>query len=108
MYNDSRILKLTVFWVESKIEKISALTGTLCTCSQCSLIAEWGGAVKGRPVRQEIPLCSAVLKQRVREVDQTYVVPHKEQLNLYTTDEREHKRELVFVIEKRAYFEIVA
>ena len=49
MYNDSRILKLTVFWVESKIEKLSALTGTLWlrTCSQCSLIAEWGGAVKG-------------------------------------------------------------
>ena len=94
MYNDSRILKLTVFWVESKIEKFSVLTGTLCTCSQCSLIAEWGGAVKGRPVRQEIPLCSAVLKQRVREVDPTYVVPHKEQLNLYTTDEREHKGSL--------------
>ena len=39
------ILKLTVFWVESIIEKLSALTGTLCTCSQCSLITEWGGAV---------------------------------------------------------------
>ena len=49
MYNDSNILKLTVFLVESVIEKLSALT-----CSQCSLIAEWGGAVKGRPVRQEI------------------------------------------------------
>ena len=50
--------------------------------------------VKGCPVRQEIPLCSAVLKQRVREVEPTYVVPHKEQLNLYTTGEREHKRSL--------------
>ena len=50
-----------MFWVESIIEKLSALTGTSCTCSQCSLIAEWGGAVKGRPVRQEMPLCSAVL-----------------------------------------------
>ena len=78
---------LRCFGVESKIEKLSALTGTSCTCSQCSLIVEWGGAVKGRPVRQEIPLRSAVLKQRVREVDPTYVVPHKEQLNLYTTDE---------------------
>ena len=40
--------------------------------------------LKGRPVRQEIPLCSAVLKHRVREVDPTYVVPHKEQLSLYS------------------------
>ena len=94
MYNDSRILKLTVFWVEFVIEKLSSLTGTSCTCSQCSLIAEWGGAVKGRPVRLEIPLCSAVLKQIVRDVDPTHVVPHKEQLNLYTTDEREHKGSL--------------
>ena len=87
---------------------MSFLTGTSCTCSQCSLIAEWGGAVKGRPVRQEIPLCSAVLKHRVREVDPTYVVPHKEQLNLYTTDEREHQlSKLVLVIEERDYFEIV-
>ena len=91
MYNDSRIFKLTVFWVESIIEKFSALTGTSCTCSQCSLIAEWGGAVKGRPVRQEMPLCSAVLKQRVREVDPTYVVPHKEQFNLSTRDDENRK-----------------
>ena len=91
-----RILKLTVFSVESVFEKLSALTGTSFTCSQCSLIAEWGGAVKGRPVRLEIPLCSAVLKQRVWEVDPTYVVPHKERLNLYTTEEREHKRSLSY------------
>ena len=45
------------------------LTGATCTCSQCSLIAEWEMHVKGRPDRHEIPLCSVILKQRVRKVD---------------------------------------
>ena len=51
-------------------------------------------AVKGRLVLVEVFLCSVVLRLRVREVDPTCVVPHNEQLNLYTTDERNHKGSL--------------
>ena len=82
MYKDSKTLELTGLLEESKIVKSSDLTGASCTSSAWSLTAEWGGTANRRPVRLEIPLCSAVLIQSVRGVESTYIASHKEQLNL--------------------------